>query len=180
MSDEINEEEMQRLNGNEAESSNERAPTRSGGELWGRAKEKTVKVNKMKNIVNVFQSNTRSFLGVDSSSTSHQPTADTTLNNWNERTFKVLSSNFLFGGKIKDGKIQEYLDQIDNETSAEAGSFLYYKHTNRPIDEGIEGLGGLVKRKINQVLVATGITKEPETNPDDDRVRSLYHIYLKN
>lgn len=56
------------------------------------------------------------------------------LTNWNERTFRVLKSNAVFGGKLKKEALPEYISNLDDTTlkpddDNEANMFLYYKKT---------------------------------------------------
>ena len=61
------------------------------------------------------------------------------LTNWNERTFRVLQSNAVFGGKLKNAALSKYIDNLDesallqppdDESEAPtAGMFQFYKAT---------------------------------------------------
>ena len=61
------------------------------------------------------------------------------LTNWNERTFRVLQSNAVFGGKLKNAALSKYIENLDesallqppdDESEAPtAGMFQFYKAT---------------------------------------------------
>lgn len=51
------------------------------------------------------------------------------LNNWNERTFRVLRSNMIFGGKIKEKAVDKYLENLNETIADDSDVFLYYKST---------------------------------------------------
>ena len=163
-------------NGEEIEEvQDDEKPNRSGRQNWKTAHDKTVNQNKVKKIVNNFQSNTRSFLGVDSPSTLNIPTNDVTLNNWHQRTYRVLNGNRLFGGKIKEEKIEEYMEKIGEDAVDESDPFFYFKHSNgQRINDNSESVRGLCKRKFNEILDATGIKKTIEIEDTDmTKVRKI-------
>ena len=82
---------------------------------------------------------TKHFLGIDQTDTNALST-DTSnslkrspiyqnkaLTNWNERTFRVLKSNAVFGGKIKQTALDQYINTIDDSSTSDANTFLYFK-----------------------------------------------------
>lgn len=85
--------------------------------------------------------NTKHFLGIDQSDSNDGGGASASkrspiyqnkaLTNWNERTFRVLQSNAVFGGKIKEKALDRYLDSMDENLVDEnsGNAFLYYKST---------------------------------------------------
>lgn len=79
--------------------------------------------NKFSDIVQSVNNKTKSFLGVESSKK-----VSRSVNNWNERQFKLLNSNSLFGGKLNKEKLAQYIDTIDNSIDPDCASpLLYYK-----------------------------------------------------
>ena len=79
--------------------------------------------NKFSDIVQSVNNKTKSFLGVESSKK-----VSRSVNNWNERQFKLLNNNSLFGGKLNKNKLAQYIDSIDNSTDPDCASpLLYYK-----------------------------------------------------
>lgn len=58
------------------------------------------------------------------------------LTNWNERTFRVLKSNAVFGGKLKETALDRYIENIDDtpDESNQGNAFLYYKSTGESLD----------------------------------------------
>jgi hypothetical protein len=57
-----------------------------------------------------------------------------TLTNWDERTFKVLNKNPIFGGKVKESKIKKYLDNVDETNVDMTDPCLYYKLNGSALD----------------------------------------------
>jgi hypothetical protein len=108
----------------------------------------------LSNVLKAFKSapsNTKLFLGIESGvsqSSSFEPNnnnnnnnnneasnrsnplpVNKTLNNWNQRTFKVLNNNLVFGGKIKEDALDRYISNLDEGLADESDPFLYYKST---------------------------------------------------
>ena len=92
----------------------------------GKGKDQIGDKKKLKNIVKAAHSNTKSFLGI-SNAQSGQP--GQSINNWNERVFKVMSNNSIFGGELKERKIDQYIEGLDEDHVDAANPFLYYKLT---------------------------------------------------
>jgi hypothetical protein len=67
---------------------------------------------------------------------SSQNGANKTLNNWNERTFRVLNNNLIFGGKIKESKIEKYLENLDERNVDVTDPFAFYKMNGSSLDIG--------------------------------------------
>ena len=57
-----------------------------------------------------------------------------TLNNWNERTLRVLNSNNLFGGKLKEKALDNYLENLNEDFVDFTDPFMHYKMTGSHID----------------------------------------------
>jgi hypothetical protein len=70
---------------------------------------------------------TKSADATDSPNTTSKNIRNKTLTSWDERTFRVLNSSPIFGGKVKESKIEKYLDQINEENTEVSDPFLYYK-----------------------------------------------------
>lgn len=68
-------------------------------------------------LISATPSNAKSFLGVEKNKS---------LINWEERTFKVLRSNRLFGGEIKDSAIGEYLNHVKDNNYSDPFSMLVF------------------------------------------------------
>lgn len=61
-------------------------------------------------------------------STSKQSTAASkTLTNWDERTFRIMNSNPIFGGKLKPNKIERFVNNVDEKNVDLSDPFLFYK-----------------------------------------------------
>lgn len=86
-------------------------------------------------LVKSAQTNTKSFLGLDANysttQTPHQHSveASKSLNNWNERVFKVMNNNRIFGGELKERRLDQYIEQLDETYVDNANPFLIYKMT---------------------------------------------------
>lgn len=64
-------------------------------------------------------------------------TINNTLSNWNERTFKVLNNNLIFGGKIKSKAFESYRDNLDENCANKTSLFYYSKITGEShVDAG--------------------------------------------
>lgn len=125
---------------------------------------------------------TKAFLGIDSStsipisSKSNVPTTSAsaaqlsetsmskkanvnkTLNNWNERTFRVFNSNFIFGGKVKKEVIDKYIDNLNQEDLDETDPFVYYKRTGSNIDSSNKiSVASIAANGIKKVLKVSRI-----------------------
>lgn len=83
---------------------------------------------KFKDLVKTAHSNTKSFLGIDNQP-SQTGMASKTINNWNERVFKVMNNNPIFGGELKERKIDQYIEDLDEERVDAADPFLFYRLT---------------------------------------------------
>ncbi len=57
-----------------------------------------------------------------------------TLTNWDQRTFRVLNTNPIFGGKVKESKIESYLEQLNEDNAEISNPFLYYKLNGSSLD----------------------------------------------
>jgi hypothetical protein len=129
-------------------------------------------------------SNTKLFLGIDSNTTSgggggsgggvlgavsasstfnNQNLANTlpikkTLNHWNQRTFKVLNNNIVFGGKLKKEAIDIYIDKLNEDVDDKADPFIFYKSTgetqlNYDKSVSVAGIAAKGVRKILKVIL---------------------------
>ena len=129
---------------------------------WRNVKEKTVgepadnnhsKKGGMKKLLSMIKAtpqNTKNFLGIESVSNSNSlvakgrdatdnsvtasPHYNKTLTNWEERTFRVLNTNPIFGGKVKESNIEKYLDRLDDTNVDITDPFLYYKLNGSSLD----------------------------------------------
>jgi hypothetical protein len=68
------------------------------------------KWNTLRKLISSTPTNAKSFLGVDDGKT---------LNHWNQRKFRVISRNMVFGGRIKENSIQQCIDDIAEQTQIE-------------------------------------------------------------
>jgi hypothetical protein len=76
-----------------------------------------------------------------------------TLNNWNERTFRVLNSNLIFGGKIKEKALDNYLENLDEDAVDVTDPFLHYKTTGNQIDRSKRiSVANLAMNGVRKVL----------------------------
>ena len=93
--------------------------------------EKTKTANKWKNIMDA----SKVFFGVDSDQSKSRTKTPIYLNktlvNWNERTFKVMEKNRIFGGKLKKTALKDYIENLDENIVDEGDSYAFYKTTNR-------------------------------------------------
>jgi hypothetical protein len=106
---------------------------------WHVAKDKIVEKERDKkkwvNLVKTAQSNTKSFLGIDSTvhnnpaGMPHSIEASKSLINWNERVFKVMNNNRFFGGELKERRLDEYIDRLNEDVVDNTNPFMFYKMT---------------------------------------------------
>ncbi len=66
--------------------------------------------NTLHHLISATPSNAKSFLGVEEGKS---------LVNWEERALKVFRSNRIFGGKIKDEAVEEYLNSLQKHGQVE-------------------------------------------------------------
>ena len=62
-------------------------------------------------------------------------TAHKTINNWNQRTFLVLKKNRIFGGKLKQSALDDYVHNLDENVVEETNPFIMYKRAEA---EGVD------------------------------------------
>lgn len=137
----------------------------AGKKHWNLVKDQVIDKDKKKwrNLVKSAQSNTKSFLGIDNYSSSqpnHSAETYRSLRNWNERVFKVMNNNRIFGGELKERKLDQYIDNLNEDEVDRADPFLYYKLTGGSqvdmvpkitvANMAIDGLKKLTKRKKTQ------------------------------
>lgn len=105
--------------------------------------------------VSVHQSNDSSNRSQTKRSPIYQNKA---LTNWNERTFRVLKSNAVFGGKLKETALDRYIENIDGtpDESNQGNAFLYYKSTGESLD--------LRKRTALTDIAMDGVRKALKVN----------------
>ena len=108
---------------------------------WKDARDKLPKnadSNKWTSLIRATQAGTKHFLGIESDNGPPRPNQPNTTNNqansrslsnWNERVFKVMNNNFIFGGELKENKLDKYIENLDENMVDEADPFLYYKLT---------------------------------------------------
>lgn len=88
---------------------------------------------------------TKKFLGIDEQTQSamaknenakNSPIYQTkALNNWNERMFRVIQNNSIFGGKIKDDSVNKYIQCLNEDTAEPTNVFMFHRETNgQPLD----------------------------------------------
>jgi hypothetical protein len=96
----------------------------------------------------------RELTNVDVSTTSATPIPIyKTLNNWNERTFGVLNSNMIFGGKIKEKALDNYLENLNEDAVDMTDPFLHYKTTGERIDASKRiSVVNLAKKGVKKML----------------------------
>ncbi len=82
--------------------------------------------SKLSSLVSNIQNKTKSFLGVDESKK-----VSRSRQNWNERRFKLLNKNNMYGGKLNQNKFAQYIEKIENITDSDTVTpLLYYKLSN--------------------------------------------------
>jgi hypothetical protein len=81
-----------------------------------------------------------------------------TLNHWNQRTFKVLKNNPVFGGKLKKKALEIYIDKLDEDVDDKTDPFIFYKSTgetqlnyDKPVS--VAGIAAKGVRKILKVIL---------------------------
>ncbi len=155
----------------------------SPGSRWQTVKEKIADKEKEKkkwvNLVKSAQSNTKSFLGIDASTGNNNLSgsveASRSLINWNERVFKVMNNNRFFGGQLKEKRLDEYIEQLNEDVVDNTNPFLFYKMTGGSQIE-------LVPKKITVANMAMdGIKKLTKRNKKDEvsKVRAILLIFKK-
>ncbi len=68
------------------------------------------KWNTLRKLISSTPTNAKSFLGVDDGKT---------VNHWNERKFRVINRNVIFGGRIKETSVKQYIDNVSKQTHVE-------------------------------------------------------------
>lgn len=134
--------------------------------------------SKVKKAFQSAPSNTKLFLGIDPNTTSggsgvvgaasasstfnNQNLANTlpvnkTLNHWNQRTFKVLNNNLVFGGKLKKKALDSYIEKLDEDIDDKTDPFIFFKSTgetqvnyDKPVS--VAGIAAKGVRKILKVI----------------------------
>jgi hypothetical protein len=99
--------------------------------------------------------NAKNFLGVESPSLNN-PVKNKTLNNWQERTFRVLNDNMIFGGKLKEKVLDRYISNLDENMVDESDPFMFFKITGERI---ISHRPDVARMAYQRVRKAIGIKK---------------------
>lgn len=98
----------------------------------------------------------RVFFGIDTKTEpeSNSPIyTNKTLVNWNERTLKVLKKKRIFGGKIKESALKQFIENIDENLLEEGDSYRYFKVTNRVLPKRRqENLTSFIGNKLGNVF----------------------------
>lgn len=105
--------------------------------------------SKLVNLVKRAQNTTKTFLGVDA-----DRKVSRSVNNWNERQFKLLGKNALLGG-LKNDRLAQYIDNIqDNIDPDTASPLLYYQISNGQIidTESKRNVGYIAMNSFKRML----------------------------
>ena len=128
---------------------------RSGKELWSIVKTNNQNIIKMgktgptspeksfytKLKDNVFHG-VRDFFGLESEDNNMN------LNNWNEVTFKILNENNIFGGQLKEKKIDDFVEKIKDKNPFDL--FVHFKETGEILSEKKKNFGDIVIQTIRK------------------------------
>lgn len=125
--------------------------------------QESIKPGAWGNVVKVIRSapsSTVKFLGIEPSASrsniANSPIfVNKTLNNWNERTFRVLNDNPVFGGKLKEKALDNYINVLDEDLVGETDPFYNYKIHGEPVDlDKKVSVAGIAMNGIRKVMVS--------------------------
>lgn len=107
---------------------------------------------KWKNLIEA----SKNFFGIDeeSENESNLPIfTNKTLVNWNERTIKILKRRKIFGGKIKESALKQFVENIDINMLDKGDSYRYFKLTNQiPAKKKEENLSRFIGNRISKAI----------------------------
>jgi hypothetical protein len=108
--------------------------------------------------------NAKNFLGVESP-TINNPVKNKTLNNWQERTFRVLNDNMIFGGKLKENVLDSYISNLDENMVDESDPFMFYKITGSRIISHRPDVARMAYQRVRKAFGAKKPSKEAAAEP---------------
>lgn len=109
-------------------------------------------IEKWKNMVEA----SKIFFGIDAEceQESNLPIlTNKTLVNWNERTIKILKNKNIFGGKIKESAIKQFVENVDINMLDKGDTYRYFKLTNKiPQKNREENLSSFIGNRIAKAI----------------------------